>query len=99
MVKVARPWVLLRTVVAYPNISESGTIALITCPPPLVSMPWIWPRRAERSPMTSPMKSSGTTTSTSMIGSNSTGLALFKASCIAMLPAIWNAISEESTSW
>src|SRR3989304_1285180 len=33
------------------------------------SMPPTWPRRLLRSPMTSPMNSSGTTTSTFMIGS------------------------------
>ena len=49
--------------------------------------------------MTSPMYSSGVTTSTDMIGSSSTGLALRRASLKAIEPAILNAISEESTSW
>ncbi len=33
------------------------------------------------------------------MGSNSTGLALVIPSLNAIEPAIWNAISEESTSW
>ena len=45
------------------------------------------------------MYSSGVTTSTSMIGSSRTGLALRAASLKAIEPAILNAISEESTSW
>ena len=45
------------------------------------------------------MYSSGVTTSTAMIGSSSTGLALRAASRKPMVPAILNAISEESTSW
>ena len=49
--------------------------------------------------MTSPMYSSGTTTSTSMIGSSRRGLAFAQASLNAIEPAILNAISEESTSW
>ena len=44
------------------------------------------------------MYSSGTTTSTAMIGSSSTGLAFRAASLIAIDPAILNAISDESTS-
>ncbi len=62
-------------------------------------MPSILPRRAERSPITSPMYSSGVVTSTPMIGSRSTGWACLAASLNAMEPAILNAISEESTSW
>ena len=31
MANVARPWVIDRRSVAYPNISESGTLALIDC--------------------------------------------------------------------
>jgi hypothetical protein len=49
--------------------------------------------------MTSPMKSSGVVTSTSMTGSSSWMPALRAASLMAMEPAILNAISEESTSW
>ncbi len=62
-------------------------------------MAWIWPRREFRSPMTSPMFSSGVTTSTLIIGSSSTGFASRAASFIAIEPAILNAISDESTSW
>ena len=61
--------------------------------------PWmIWPRRLFRSPMTSPIYSSGTMTLTFMMGSSSVGSALRQASLKAMEPAILNAISEESTS-
>ena len=49
--------------------------------------------------MMSPMNSSGTTTSTRMIGSSSTGCAFFAASLNAIEPAILKAISFESTSW
>ncbi len=49
--------------------------------------------------MTSPMNSSGTTTSTAMMGSNRTGAALLTAFLKAKEPAILKAISEESTSW
>ena len=49
--------------------------------------------------MTSPMCSFGTTTSTRITGSSSTGLAFFAASWNAIDPAILNAISDESTSW
>ena len=49
--------------------------------------------------MTSPMYSSGVTTSTANTGSSSIGPALRIASLNAIEPAILNAISEESTSW
>ena len=49
--------------------------------------------------MTSPMYSSGVTTSTAMMGSRRTGSAFFQASCRAIEPAILKAISDESTSW
>jgi len=58
----------------------------------------IFPRRPFRSPMTSPMKSSGVTISQSMMGSRSVGFAVRTASRKAMEPAILNAISFESTS-
>ena len=45
------------------------------------------------------MKSSGSTTSTAIIGSSNTGFALRAASLKAIDPAILNASSEESTSW
>ena len=57
------------------------------------------PRRPLKSPITSPMYSSGTTTSTFMIGSSSTGEALRTASLTAIDVQILKAISEESTSW
>ena len=47
---------------------------------PRVSMPSIWPRRLLRSPMTSPMNSSGIVTSTRIIGSRTTGFAFATAS-------------------
>ena len=49
--------------------------------------------------MTSPMFSSGVTTSTAISGSSRAGLALRAASLKAIEPAILKAISEESTSW
>ena len=49
--------------------------------------------------MTSPMNSSGMTTSTAKTGSSRTGLARRAASCTASEPATLKAISEESTSW
>ncbi len=51
------------------------------------------------SPMTSPTLSSGTTTSSSAIGSSRMGLAMAAAFLKAREPAILNAISEESTVW
>ena len=84
---------------AYPNIVESGTVALMTWALPRGSMPSMWPRRELMSPMTSPMKSAGVTTSTAIIGSSSTGLAFWAAFLNASEPAILNAMSEESTSW
>ena len=63
------------------------------------SMPWIMPRRDDRSPTTLPMKSSGVSTSTAIIGSSSTGLALRMPSLNAIDAAILNAFSFESTSW
>ena len=49
--------------------------------------------------MTSPMYSSGVTTSTAKIGSSRIGLARWAASLNASEPAILKAISEESVSW
>ena len=94
-----RPCVRERISVAYPNISDSGTRELITWDPPRISIDWMCPRRLFKLPMTSPMYSSGTTTSTRMTGSSSTGCARFAASLNAIDPAILNAISLESTSW
>ena len=100
MVKVARPWVAERTDVAYPNISDSGTLAVMTSTPPgRGSVPAIRPRRRLRSPTTVPTNSVGATTSTAIIGSSSVGLARRAASLNAIEPAILKAISDESTSW
>ena len=49
--------------------------------------------------MTSPMKSSGVVTSTFMTGSRMAGSAFATPSLAAIVPAILNAISDESTSW
>ena len=49
--------------------------------------------------MTSPMNSSGVTTSTEKTGSSSTGLARLAASWKASEPATLKAISDESVSW
>ena len=62
-------------------------------------MAWIWPRRLFRSPMTSPMYSSGVRTSTAITGSRSTGSARAAAFLNAIEPAILKASSDESTSW
>src|SRR5690606_15533023 len=96
---VARPWLIERRSVAYPNISASGTIAPTILPEGESSMPVVCPRRRFRSPMTSPMYSSGVTTSTFMIGSSNTGLAFAAPSLKPIEPAILKAISLESTSW
>ena len=49
--------------------------------------------------MTSPMYSSGVSTSTAIIGSRMTGAAFLSAALTAIEPATLNAASEESTSW
>src|SRR5690349_22513612 len=77
----------------------SGTRARTTRAPERSSIAWMVPRREFRSPMTSPMFSSGVTTSTAMSGSSRAGLALRAASLKTIEPAILKAISEESTSW
>jgi hypothetical protein len=61
------------------------------------SIDWIWPRREFRSPMTSPMYSSGVRTSTAMSGSRMR-VRLADGLLEAHGPAILNAISDESTS-
>ena len=71
----------------------------MTCALPRGSMPSICPRRELMLPITSPMYSSGVTTSTAMTGSSRTGFARFDASLKAIDPATLNAISLESTSW
>src|SRR5690554_3905159 len=94
-----RPWVLDRSVVAYPNISDRGTYPRINLDPLKSSVASIRPRRELISPITSPIYSSGTVTSTLITGSRSTAPPLFMASLNAIEPAILNAISLESTSW
>ena len=49
--------------------------------------------------MTSPMYSSGVSTSTSKTGSSSVGSAFGMPALNAIEPATLNAISDESTSW
>src|ERR1700693_5311623 len=75
-----------------------GTSAFTTVFPPLLSMPWMRPRRLLRSPMMLPAKSSGTVISTAMTGSRSDGPATSMAFLNAMRHAIWNDMSFESTS-
>jgi hypothetical protein len=99
MWKLPRPLVIERRSGAYFSTSAIGTDARITCPPGLESTPRTLPRRLFRSPITSPMDSSGTVTSMFMIGSRSTGFADPMALFTPIEPAILKAISEESTSW
>ena len=49
--------------------------------------------------MMSPATSAGVVTSTFMIGSSRIGCASMKTFCRPMDAAIWNAMSDESTSW
>ncbi len=77
----------------------SGTIALMTLALPRMSWPWIWPRRAFRSPMTEPVYSSGETTSTFITGSSRTEPPFCRASRKAAREAISKASADESTSW
>jgi len=58
------------------GIAVTGTMASTTRALPRESMPVTLPRRDDKSPMTSPIYSSGVTTSTFMMGSKSTGPAL-----------------------
>ena len=62
-------------------------------------MPSTRPRRPFRSPIISPINSSGVVMVTFIMGSNRTGLALSTAFLNASEPAILNAISDESTAW
>ena len=76
----------------------SGTSAVIAWADPRDSIPETRPRRADRLPVTSPMNSSGVSTSTCMSGSSSTGPASRAAAWAPIEPAIWNAFSLESIS-
>src|SRR5438477_182223 len=96
MWKLARPCDIERISVAYPNISDSGTIALTTCVLPTGFIDSIRPRRELRLPITSPRYSSGVVTSTPITGSSRTGFARFIASLNAIEPAILNARSLEA---
>src|SRR3712207_769104 len=99
MLYVPLPCVLDLKTVAYPNISDNGTNADITCAPPLGFMPSILPLLELTSPITSPMYSSDTTISTFITGSSNTGVALAIPLLNAIEPATLNAISDESTAW
>ena len=66
---------------------------------PRVDITDIEARREESSPIISPTLSSGTTMSTFIIGSRSTGLAFITPCLKAIEPATRNAISLESFSW
>ena len=87
-----------RSIVEYWNISLSGTLPVTDdTPPGRASISSTTPRRDERSPITSPVFSSGHSISIFMIGSSSRELpsdAIRKAST----PAASNAITLESTS-
>src|SRR5699024_3480377 len=78
---------------------DSGTCALTRRAPERSSIAWTWPRRAFRSPMTSPMSSSGVVTSTAMSASRITGLAWREASLKAIEPAALKAIPAGPPSW
>ena len=62
-------------------------------------MPSTRPRRVLRSRLTSPMYASGTLTSTSMIGSSSTGDESWMPLRVASWPARRKDSSSESTVW
>ena len=83
----------------YVSTSAIGTSALIVVMPLVGSIPSSRPRRELRSPLTAPTASSGTVTSSSMIGSSSVGCAFSYADLNAIEPATLNAISDESTVW
>ncbi len=61
-------------------------------------MSWILARLELRSPITSPMLSSGVVTTTFITGSSKIGSPFLTASCKHFEAAILKAISEESTS-
>src|ERR671911_21613 len=67
-------------------MADSGTLPFTATALPRGSWPSTWPRRLDRSPITSPMKSWGVTTSTAITGSSSTGFARFAASLRASEP-------------
>ncbi len=99
MVKYPRPLVSDRSSGAYVRSSACGAVAWISVPFEVGSMPLIFPLREVRSAITSPSISSGTTTSSRIIGSSRTGFAEASAFFSAIDPAMRNAMSEESTVW
>ena len=60
-------------------------------------MPVTRPRRVDRSPITAPTYSSETSTESSSTGSSMWMRVALAASFSARAPAVWNAMSEEST--
>src|SRR5690606_7463067 len=98
--KVPVPWDSERRSIAYLVISSWGTSARTSVRPvPTGSVPSTLPRREERSDITGPTYSSATRTDTSSTGSSSSTGTLVAASFSASWPAIWKAMSEESTEW
>ena len=87
MEKVARPWLSERSSVEYPNILESATSASTTLARGFGVIPSILALRADKPLMTPPKNSSGTTTSTAMMGSSRTGCALRQPSVNAWAAA------------
>ncbi len=98
---VSTPWppVMDRRSGAYRSTSFMGTWALISVTPSVESEPRTLPRRLERSPMTSPMFSSGMETVSWTMGSSRMGLHFSMAFLKAREPATLKAISDESTVW
>ena len=85
--------------VTYPNISESGTNALITFALFLSSIPFTVPLLLFKSPTISPIYSSGVTTSSFIIGSIITAFAAFPDSLNPSFAANSNDNWSESTAW
>src|SRR6266705_968683 len=96
---VPRPWVSECSTVAYLSSSASGTSARTLVSRPSFSVPRMWPRRDDRSPITAPWYSSGVHTSSSRMGSSRAGRAFGLTFRKARIPAILNDCSFESTSW
>ena len=83
----------------YWNMLASGTLARTTFMLPRSASSPIMPRLLLMSPITSPIDSSGVVTSTFISGSMSFAPAARRPLRAAALPAISNAITDESTSW
>ncbi len=83
---------------AYRVISTCGTSALTRDRPiPTDSVPVTRPRRVDRSLITAPTYSSDTSTDSSSTGSSMCTVVALAASLRASAPAVWKAMSEEST--